>query len=155
MQATWKAHSKHNWKMGEVMKGTFANGEEQPMSILHQQNHPCFSMSDVMTKLEYYIANVNPECWSKYTERMLIDHIQPYLITNTGSYARRALTLLCTRSRKLGIKVASWYPNVTNLKACKVCNEGMIEEECKVLLFTCSTYSAICSIYESDIFKRK
>ena len=34
------------------------------------------------TKLEYYIANVNPECWSQYKARMPIDHIQPYLITN-------------------------------------------------------------------------
>ena len=25
------------------------------------------------TKLEYYIANVNPECWSQYNARMPID----------------------------------------------------------------------------------
>ena len=34
------------------------------------------------TKQEYYIANVNPECWSQYKTRMSIDCIQPYLITN-------------------------------------------------------------------------
>ena len=90
------------------------------------------------TKLEYYIVNVNPECWSQYKARMSIDRIQPYLITNMSSNARRALTLLCTRSHKLGIEVASWYQNVTNLKTCKVCNEGMVENECH-LLFTCST----------------
>ena len=63
-----------------------------------------------------------------------------------SSNARRTLTLLRTRSHKLGIDVASWYQNVTNLKACKVCNEGMVEDECH-LLFTCSAYSAICSKY--------
>ena len=55
------------------------------------------------TKLEYYIANVNPECWSQYKARMPIDRIQPYLITNMSSNARRALTLLYTVSHKLGI----------------------------------------------------
>ena len=45
-------------------------------------------------ELSYYIANVNPECWSQYKARMFIDRIQPYLITNMSSNARRALTLL-------------------------------------------------------------
>ena len=39
------------------------------------------------TKLEYYIANVNPEYWSEYKARTHIDHIQPYLITNMSSNA--------------------------------------------------------------------
>ena len=69
------------------------------------------------TKLEYYIANVNLECWSQHKSRMPIDHIQPYLITNMSSNARRTITLLHTQSHKLGIVVASWYQNVTNLKA--------------------------------------
>ena len=30
------------------------------------------------TKLEYYITNVNPECWSQYKVRMRIDRIPPY-----------------------------------------------------------------------------
>ena len=97
------------------------------------------------------MANVNPECWCQYKARMPIDRIQPYLITNMSSNARRALTLLCTRSHKLGIEVASWYQNVTNLKTCKVCNGGMVEDECH-LLFTCLTYSAICSRY-ADILR--
>ena len=63
-----------------------------------------------------------------------------------SSNARRALKLLLTRSYNLGIEVASWYQNVTNLKTCKVCNEGMVEDECH-LLFTYSTYSAIRSRY--------
>ena len=103
------------------------------------------------TKLEYYIANVNPECWSQYKARMSIDCIQTYLITNMSSNARRALTLLRTRSHKLGIEVASWYQNVTNLRACKICNEGMVEDECH-LLFTCLAYSAIRSRYD-DILR--
>ena len=73
---------------------------------------------------------------------MPIDRIQPCPITNMSSNARRALTLLCTRFHKLGIEVASWYQNVKNLKACKVCNEGMVEDKCH-LLFTWSTYSVI------------
>ena len=32
------------------------------------------------TKLEYYIANINPECWVLYKARRPIDRIQPYLI---------------------------------------------------------------------------
>ena len=82
---------------------------------------------------------------------MLVDRIQPCLITNMSSNARRDLTLLRTRSHKLGIEVASWYQNVTNLKTCKVCNEGMVEDECH-LLFTCSTYSAIHSRY-ADVLR--
>ena len=70
-------------------------------------------------KLEYYIANINLECWSQCTARMPIDHIQPLnLITNMSSNARRALTLLRPISHKLGLEVASCYQNVTNLKAC-------------------------------------
>ena len=38
-----------------------------------------------------------------------------------------------------------------NLKACKVCNEGMVEDECH-LLFTCSAYSAIRARYD-DILR--
>ena len=90
------------------------------------------------TKLEYYIANGNPECWSRYKARMHIDRIQHYLITDMSSNARRVFTLLCTRSHKLGIEIASWYQNVMNLKTCKVCNEGMVEDE---------WYSAIRSRY--------
>ena len=30
------------------------------------------------TKLEYDIANFNPECWSQYKARMPIDRIQPF-----------------------------------------------------------------------------
>ena len=56
------------------------------------------------------------------------------------------LGTFCTRSHKLGIRVASWYQNVTNWKACNVCNESMVEDECH-LLFTCSAYSAIRSRY--------
>ena len=43
------------------------------------------------------------------------------------------LRLLRTRSHKLGIEIASWYQNVTNLKTFKVCNEGMVEDECHLL----------------------
>ena len=56
------------------------------------------------------------------------------------------LRLLRTRSHKLGIEIASWYQNVTNLKTFKVCNEGMVEDECH-LIFTCSAYNAIRSRY--------
>ena len=99
------------------------------------------------TKLEYYIANVNPECRSQYNTRMPIDRIQTYLMTNMSSNARRDLP----RSHKLGIEIASWYQNVTNLKTCKVCNQGMVEDECH-MLFTCSKYSAISSRY-ADILR--
>ena len=68
-----------------------------------------------------------------------------------SSNAHRALTLLHTQPHKLGIKVASRYQNVMNLKACKVCNEAMIEDECH-LFFTCLTYSAIRSRYQ-DILR--
>ena len=39
------------------------------------------------TKLQHYIANVNPRSWSPYKARMPIDRIQPYLITNMSSNA--------------------------------------------------------------------
>ena len=89
------------------------------------------------TKIEYYIANVNPECWSQYKAVMPIDRIQPYLITNMSSNARRALTLLRTRSHKLGIEIASSYQNVTNLKACKVYAMNAWER----MIVTCSSHA--------------
>ena len=106
------------------------------------------------TTLEYYIANVNLECWSQYKARMSIDRIQPYLITNMSSNVRRALTLLHTRSHKLGIEVASWYQNVMNLKTFKICYEGMVQDEYH-LFFTCSTYSEIRSRTALKNFDRK
>ena len=60
------------------------------------------------TKLEYYIANINPECSVLYKAIRFIDRIQPYLITNMSINSRRAITLLHTRSQNLGIEVASW-----------------------------------------------
>ena len=65
--------------------------------------------------------------------------------------SRRALTLLRTRSHNLGIEVALWNQNQPNIKACKVCKEGLVEDEYH-LLFTCSTYSAIRESYD-DILR--
>ena len=63
----------------------------------------------------------------------------------------RALTLLRTRSHNLGIEVALWNQNQPNIKACKVCKEGLVEDEYH-LLFTCSAYSAIRESYD-DILR--
>ena len=68
------------------------------------------------------------------------------------SNGHRALTLLRTRSHKLGIEVASWYQNVTNLKACKVCDEGMVDDECH-LLFTRSAYIKQLIVYTINYHK--
>ena len=97
-------------------------------------------------KLEHYIANINPECWVLYKARRPIDSIQPCLITNMSISSCRALALLRTRSHSLGIEVALWNQNKPNIKACKVCKEGLIEDEYH-LLFTCSAYSAIRESY--------
>ena len=35
-----------------------------------------------MPKLEYYIANINPECLIQYSESLPMNRIQPYLITS-------------------------------------------------------------------------
>ena len=63
------------------------------------------------TKLEYYNANINPECWVLYKARRPIDHIQPYFITNMSINSRRALTLCRTLSQKVGIEVGLWHQN--------------------------------------------
>ena len=47
-------------------------------------------------KLEYYIVNINVECWVLYKARRPSDRIQPYLITSMSINSRRALTLLHT-----------------------------------------------------------
>ena len=57
-------------------------------------------------KLEYYIANINLECWVLYKARRHINRIQLYLINNVSINSRRALTLIQTQSHKLGIQVA-------------------------------------------------
>ena len=76
------------------------------------------------TKLEYYIANINPEWWVIYKTKRHVDHNQPYLITNTSINSRRALTLLHTRSHNLGIEVALWNQNQPNIKTCKDARKG-------------------------------
>ena len=47
-----------------------------------------------MKILEYYIASINLECWVQYKTRMLIDHIQPYLIANMSMKFYRAFKVL-------------------------------------------------------------
>ena len=79
------------------------------------------------------------------------DCIQPYLITNMCIYSRRALTHFCTWSHSLGIEVALWHQNQPNIKACKVCKEGLVEDEYH-LLYICSPYSAIRESYD-DILR--
>ena len=51
------------------------------------------------TRLEYYAANINPECWIPYKARRPIDHVQHYLIIKMSNNSRRAPTLVCTRGR--------------------------------------------------------
>ena len=58
------------------------------------------------TKLEYYIANINPKFWVLCKTRRPIDPIQPYLITNISINSRRALALLISQSHNQGIGVA-------------------------------------------------
>ena len=58
-------------------------------------------------KLEYYIAKFSPECWVQCKTRRPILRIQTYLITTMSVNSHRALTLLCTRPHKLGIKIAN------------------------------------------------
>ena len=85
------------------------------------------------TKLEYHITNINFECQVLYKARSSIDCIQPYLITNMSINSRRALTLLRTRSPNLDIKVSLWNPNQPKIKACKVCKEGLPEDDYHLL----------------------
>ena len=54
--------------------------------------------------LEYYIANINLECWVPYKARWPIDRIQPYLITNMNINSQS----LNTQAHKLGIQVVVW-----------------------------------------------
>ena len=56
-----------------------------------------------------------------------------------------------SRSHKLGIEFALWHQILSNIKACKACKEGLVEDEYH-LLFTCSTYSAIHESYD-DILR--
>ena len=47
-----------------------------------------------------------------------------------------------------------WHQNQSNVKACKVCEQGLVKDEYH-LLFTCSTYnfiSVICKNYD-DILR--
>ena len=64
---------------------------------------------------------------------MPIDHIPPYLIPKMSINSRRTLKLCCTQSNKLGIEVALWHQNVSNIKVCKVCKEGLVEDEYHLL----------------------
>ena len=73
------------------------------------------------------------------------------LITNMSIDSRRALSLVCTWSHKLGFEVALWHQHSSIIKACTICKEGLIKDE-HHQCFTCSTCSAICDRYD-DILK--
>ena len=64
--------------------------------------------------------------------------------------SRRTLILLRTQSHILGVEFALWNQNQPNIKACKVCKEGLVEDEYH-LLFTCSTYSIIRERYDDTL----
>ena len=53
------------------------------------------------TKSEYYIENINLECWVLHKGRKPIDSIQPYLITNMSIDFRRGLALLYIHHNEL------------------------------------------------------
>ena len=55
---------------------------------------------------------------------------------------KRPLTLLRTRSHNLSNEVALWNQNEANIKACTVCEDGLVEDEYH-LLFTCFACSTI------------
>ena len=95
-------------------------------------------------------SSLSLECWVLYKPRRSIDHIQPYLIANMSINSCRALTLIHTQSHNLGIEVALWNQNQPNIKTCKVCKEGLVEDEYH-LLFTCSAYSAIRESYDERL----
>ena len=80
-----------------------------------------------------YLANIHSECWVLHKARRPIDGIQPYLITNMSINSRRALAILRTRSPNLDIKVSLWNPNQPKIKACKVCKEGLPEDDYHLL----------------------
>ena len=63
-------------------------------------------------KLDYWIANINPECWDQCKARMPIINkiINMIIISHTD------LTLFCTQSHKLGIEVALWHQNTSNIQ---------------------------------------
>ena len=60
--------------------------------------------------------------------------------------SRRAITLLRTRSQKLGVEVASWNHH-TSMKLCNVWNEKLVEDEPHSLNMTCSSYMIIRKKY--------
>ena len=64
--------------------------------------------------------------------------------------SHRALTLLRTRLHNLDIEFTLWNRNQSNIKICKVCNEGLAGDEFH-FFFTCSTYNAIHESYD-DMF---
>ena len=105
----------------------------------------------IRTNLEYYIANVNHECWVLYKARRFVYHIQPYLITNTSSICHRALTLLHTHRKN---QILTLHHGIKT---------NQIAENAYYLFFTCSIYSAIQETYDdilrgdddsSDMLKR-
>ena len=60
-----------------------------------------------MSRLEYYIANINSQCWPQYKEKMP-KQIQSRLTTTMSLGSQRALTILKTHSLKSRVEVASW-----------------------------------------------
>ena len=61
------------------------SGDAMHYVVIHESLVESLRMKledDKRTKLEYYIADVNPECCYQYKAIMSIDSIQPNLITN-------------------------------------------------------------------------
>ena len=64
----------------------------------------------------------------------------PCLVFDTRAFidmsinSRRVVALLRTPLAKLGFGVALWHRSTSNIKACKVCEEGLVEDEYHLLV---------------------
>ena len=97
-------------------------------------------MTTHRSKYEYYSKHVNPQYWESYKTSQ--SEAQEHIRIPMPHMARRAITLMRTRSHMLKIETGGWLKIDANKRICTSCNMQAIEDEAHVTL-KCPAYEHI------------
>ena len=103
------------------------NFELQLLEALHNKWRSAVHRS----KFEYYCMHIDTHCWERYKS----DKVAQTLIATPMSHkARRAITMMRTRSHMLKIETGGWLKIDVGMRKCSHCSMGAIEHETHVTL---------------------
>ncbi|MCO5609021.1 hypothetical protein L7F22_063241 [Adiantum nelumboides] len=110
------------------------NFELQLLEALHNKWKNAMHKS----KFEYYCKHINARYWEEYK----IGETQIHIRTPMSYRARRAITLMRTRSHMLKSEIGGWLNIDANMRRCTQCNLNSLENEAHVTL-ECLAYPHI------------